>query len=140
VSYTVEWGRDESEPDGHGLALVATQVELDATLDAITGRCAATGHLYVVHVYLTEDADGLPAGVQIGIGHPERSFAYWLGDEGGSAFIPDLPAGPAGLRFDYGGQPLYPTPAELRLRPTDARRVAEDYLRTGQRPKGVRWQ
>jgi hypothetical protein len=140
VSFTVEWGKDESRPDGHGLAVVSTVTELDSVLDAIEGRCAETGQLFVVHVYAMDDADGLPGGVQIGVGHSQRSFAYWLGDEGGSAFEPDLPSGPADLRFDYGGQPIFPTPEELRLRPAVARQIARDYVQSRLRPGWIGWQ
>jgi len=139
LSFTVEWGRDESRPDGHGHVVVSTDAELDAILAGIQQRCEATGDLFVVHVYPTAEADRLPGGVQIGVGHPRHAFAYWLGEEGGTAYEPDLAVGPVGLRFDYGGQPLCPAPQELRLRPGTAREIAGEFVRTGRRPVAVSW-
>jgi hypothetical protein len=139
MSFTVEWGKDDSRAGGHGIAAVSKLSELDTVLDDIEARAVEAGKLFVVHIYASEDDDGLPGGVQIGVGHPQRSFAYWLGDEGGTAFEPDVPPGPADLRFDYGGQPILPTPGELRLRPATARQIVRDYLQTPTRSSSVSW-
>jgi hypothetical protein len=139
VTYTVEWGYDDTQPDGHGLAELSTAEEVGTLLDSIGAQCAKADTLVVVYVYPSDEDDGLPTGMQIGVGHPERSFAYWMGDEGGVASEPDLSPGPAGLGFDYGGQPFFPTPDELRIRPETARLLAQDYVRTGRRPTRTDW-
>ena len=100
---------------------------------------AEQDHPYVLTVTPAGDLGPLPSGLQIGVGHPTRSFVLWHGEDGGYGFEPGLEPGPAGLRFDQGGQPIYPDPQDLRVTPEVARAAVREYLVTSQRPGCVRW-
>jgi hypothetical protein len=125
--------------------MVADSDELVAALEGIEAQTVC-GLAYAVTIMpecaeaLSPFDDDFPGGLQIGVGHPERSFVYWLGDGGGTAVEPGLPSGPDGVRFDYGGQPIFPAPEELRVRAVTAREMAREYVQTGQRPEGVGWE
>ncbi|SCL58365.1 Immunity protein Imm1 [Micromonospora yangpuensis] len=124
---------------------VATTADLAATLEEITiqtstGLPMAVTVLPAGHEHLTPYDDDFPDCLEVGLGHPERAFVRWMGHDGGYGYQPDLPPGPAGLRFDYGGQPIHPEPHELRVSPPAARHAVEEFITTGQRPTHLLWQ
>jgi hypothetical protein len=118
---------------------VVSVPELDEVLSEVEGVAARQTHPYVVTVTPADGLGPLPQGIQIGVGHPERSFVLWHGVDGGYGYQPELEQGPAGLRFDQGGQPIYPEPDDLRVLPSRAREAAREYVRTGKRPVCVQW-
>lgn len=138
MSYEVIWG------DGH-MRMVSTADELDAVLGEVAAQADRNNLPFSVTVipkgyegtsYFDDD---FPDCIEIGVGHPERSFIQWHGECGGYAFEPGLDPGPEGVRYDYGGQPVYPEPSQLRVTPRAARLAAGEFVRTGRRPTGVSW-
>jgi len=139
LTYIVAWGRGNRRPS-------STVAELDAALD----EAAASNVPQVVGIYppeyLAGDAspwDGpLPPALQIGVGHPDRSFVLWLGPEGGvevEAGAPPWPSGAPDIAFGYGGDAVFAGPARARVTPATARQAAREFVRTGQRPTCVQW-
>ena len=140
MTYLVEWGRDDAEPDRHGRRRVDTAADLDAALDAITASATRSDKRFAALILPDVDLDDLPPALHIGIGHPERSYAQWISrDGGGYAIEPDLSPWPDEITFDHGGQPCFMQPRETRLSPSAARAAAREYVATGQRPRGVEW-
>lgn len=125
---------------------VATVAEVDAALDDIAAQAAVAVLPIVVTVlpagseHLSPFDENFPDCLEVGLGHPDRAFVRWMGDGGGYGYDPDLQPGPTGLRFDYGGQPVYPEPQELRVKPLHARRAVKEFIATGKRPTHLHWQ
>jgi len=139
VSYVVTWGRGNRRPG-------STVAELDAALD----EAAEAGIPRVVGIYPPEHLDGdaspwdtaLPPALQIGVGHPDRSFVLWLGPEGGigvEAGVAPWPDGAPDIGFDYGGDAVFAGPYRARVTPAVAREAAREFVRTGRRPTFVEW-
>jgi hypothetical protein len=92
-------------------------------------------------VYVKDPA--APQGaLELGVGHPTRSFLLFIGDGGGEATQADMPPWPDGqpdIAFDYGGEPVFCGPERACITPAAARRAARSFIMTGNRPTGVRW-
>lgn len=83
--------------------------------------------------------------LEIGVGHPERSYAYWYGGpEGGFADEePALPPWPAGVEEIWfaleNGEPMFGSPDRACVSTRSARAAALEFVRTGQRPTVLTW-
>ncbi|WP_018253010.1 Imm1 family immunity protein [Salinispora mooreana] len=139
MSYVVTWGRGNRRPG-------STIAEVDTALN----DAAASGVPQVVGIYPPQHLAGdaspwdapLPPALQIGVGHPDRSFVLWLGPEGGigvEAGAPPWPDGTPDIAFDYGGDAVFAGPDRARVTPDTARQAAREFVRTGQRPTCVQW-
>ncbi|GAB3152844.1 hypothetical protein GCM10027290_44420 [Micromonospora sonneratiae] len=85
--------------------------------------------------------DGRPdGGVQVGVGHPDRSFVLYFGHpEGGYAVVPDVSLWKSDIEFSYGGQATDYHPAETRITPELAFEVVRQLVATDERPTFVDW-
>ncbi len=137
MTLIVTWGGGQRRP-------VATVAELDAALDEATD----TDRPQVVGIYPPEhfntDAspweEELPPALQIGVGHPQRSFVLWLGPDGGVGVDPEAkpwPEGSPGIEFDYAGSPIFCGPDRAAVTPQTAREAARQFLRTCEHPGNV---
>lgn len=132
VTYRMGWGRGNR-------CEVATADALDAVLDRVETQRSPDGVPFKVDI-VRDDPDGFPVGLQLGIGHNDRSFVLYIGDPAsGYAYEAALELWPDDLVFDYGGQPTEYLPEETRVTPAMAREVARVYVRTGERPTCVTW-
>ncbi len=130
-------GRDDTRPTGTHRVTVNTVEELDTVLDRV--EQAAVAH--VVDISPADDDHQVPYGLQIGVGPIPRSFAVYIGHPAGAlGYDPHLPPASAGIIFDYAGEPTPYDPNWLRLTPAQARQLAREYVRNGQRPTTVAWQ
>jgi hypothetical protein len=139
MNYLVLWGSDKEYQ-------VSSVAELDEFLDQVT----KLGEPYVVGVYPpdyrnsdTSPWDDPPAGgLELGVGHPERSFLFWHGEGGGWGHEPDLPPladHEADIEFRHFNEVMYCGGERGRVRPATARQAARQYVETGQRPTAVEW-
>ena len=139
MTHIVTWGRDRRRT-------VSTVDELDATLDEI----AATGTPVSVGIYPPDELDKNTSpwddppssALEIGLGHPDRSFVIWLGLDAATATAPTAgpwPDGAPDITFDYGGDAVFTGPDRARVTPAAAREAAREYVQTGQRPTCVEW-
>jgi hypothetical protein len=137
--YVVAWGRGNLRPG-------STIAELDAALDEV----GASGVPRVVGIYPPEHLDNedssreeeLPPALQIGFGHPERSFVLWLGPEGGigiEAGVSPWPDGAPDIAFDSAGDVILVGPDRTRVTPAVAREAAREFIRTRRRPTCLEW-
>jgi len=135
----VTWGRGNQREIG-------SVAELDHALDEV----AADGSPRVVGIYPPEHLipgsspwDGpQPPALQIGLGHPDRSFVLWLGPDtavGSQPEAPSWPDGAAPIAFDYAGDPIFCGPDRARVTPQAARTAARLFISTGQRPTNLHW-
>lgn len=127
MNYLVSWGRDEERE-------VATAEEMDAVLREIAGERTRV----VVGVY-RKDA-GRWVGMDVGIGHPERSFVFFNDRHGGYGSEPGIEAWDGDISFDDGGRATDYHPEETRVLAETAMRAAQEYVTTGQQPTCVVWQ
>lgn len=118
----VEWGRRNRRT-------VTTLVELDALLDEIEKLRGDFDTPYMATLF-REPRDG--TALQIGLGHPERSFMLRMGDDSTYAVDPALPELDDALDWDYGGQATEYPPKWTRFTPAAARTAAREYVRTAQ--------
>ncbi|MDG4834113.1 Imm1 family immunity protein [Solwaraspora sp. WMMD1047] len=121
-AWRLYWGADNT-------AQATSTDDIDAVLD----RIAAAG-AYIVDVTAAGDDD---AGVQIGVGHPDRATVLIFDDDGGYAYQPELPAWPEPIDFDYGGQSTSYPPSRTRITPANARHTIRTYLTTGNAPTPI---
>jgi hypothetical protein len=133
TSFDVTWGSNE------GAATVTTVTELDEVLDSIP---AAPGQLpYSVAIIIPDPVQPYPVTLEIGIGDPQRSFAFYVGgrDDAAWAYEPALPAG-AGMLINYAGQATDLAPHQVRVTPAAARQAARLFVSSGgQRPTNLEW-
>ncbi|WP_376771496.1 Imm1 family immunity protein [Micromonospora polyrhachis] len=124
---------------------VSTPNEVEAALDEILAQAAVSVLPLAVTVIPPSGSDhspfdeDFPDCLEVGLGHPDRAFVRWIGAGGGYGYEPALTAGPADVRFDYGGQPIHPDPHELRVSPSVARRAVHEFAATGKRPNLLQW-
>lgn len=134
MAYVVAWGRGNRRQ-------VSTAAELDAALD----KAAEADTPRVVGIYppehFNEDTSAwdeeLPPSLEIGVGHPDRSFALWLGPEGGigvEAAIAPWPDGAPDIAFDYGGDPVFCGPDRTQVTPAAARTGQHTNILKGPKP------
>jgi hypothetical protein len=120
---------------------VATVKELDALLDrvaAVPGESGA-GH----EVWVFNWVGGKFLGVQLGVGHPDRSFVHFNdASEQVFGYQPDVGYAAGYLAFDQvvGSSPLRHPPALTRVTPAAARLAAREFVTTGQRPTCLSWE
>lgn len=135
--FKVQWGGDG---DFHDLR-ASTPEEVEALLDQVAASRDADGFGYKVGVIVEGVRFGvLPFGLELVLGHPERTWLFYSGPEGTAlAYDPDLPPWDGGpVMFNSGGV-ANPYDEELRLTPEAARRAVREFARTGCRPTCVRW-
>lgn len=124
---------------------IATVDELDAFLDTV----AATGQQYGIQIAqgtITQwepanknDArDELPI-LELGIGHPERSYLIYYGEPFGWGINHDLPELAEHLAYNGGGESEERNPRRTRVSIDQAREAAREFIKTGQRPTNVDW-
>ena len=124
MTYMVTWSPDRTRE--------VTDVDgLEAVLDEITGQ----QHRLVVGVY--QQRDGRWVGMDIGVGHPERSFVFFNARDGGYGVESDLPEWDGDIVFDFGGQGTDYHPEETRVSAATAVQAARQWVMTGQRPTCV---
>jgi hypothetical protein len=142
TTFTLAWGRDDDAPSGQHVIVVKDANELSAAFDVVA-EAANEVHLpQVVDLFEgTWDGNGAApdGGLQIMIGHPERSWMTWLGDDAALAADPQMPAWPKSIECDRGGQWDEVSPTWLRISSARAREAAMEYVRTGRRPTSVAW-
>lgn len=135
MTYLVHWGRDNDR-------VVTTAEELDTVLDDVSRWRGDGDAPYMVDVVDNDGDPDLAPGLQLGIGHHQRGFVFYTGlsmSESGYAVDESIEPWPDEIGFDHGGQWTGYGPNKTRLEPAAVRRLARDYVRTGQRPGGVRW-
>ncbi|MEV0605855.1 Imm1 family immunity protein [Polymorphospora rubra] len=131
MKFAVQWGRNAAVP-------VATVEELDTVLDHITDERRPQ----MVNLFNPDHGDPWDEQriLQIGLGNPDRSFAY-LDPDQVWAVDPTLEPASEPIWFNYGGTPTEYSTARTRIHPATARQAARDFLTTdGQRPGHIDWQ
>lgn len=120
---------------GTGHAVVTDPSQIDAVL----GPLQEAGRPCVVDVFRYRD--GRPdGGVQVGVGHPDRSFVLYFGEpDGGYAVEPGIAPWSCEIEFSYGGQLTGYEPAETRITPERAIALVREVIATDGRPTGVAW-
>ena len=135
TTFDVTWGSDTAG----GADKVTTADELDRVLDAIT---VTPGGLPYSVAIIVPDGTRYPVTLEIGIGHPERSFAYYVGpgdDDAAWAYEPDLTP-VDGIMIDYAGQATELWPERSRVSTHAARTAARHFITTsGHRPDNLSW-
>lgn len=108
-------------------------------VDEILAPLHEQGRPVVVDVFRYRD--GRPdGGVQVGLGHPHRSFVLYFGEpDGGYAVEPGVDPWDSDIEFSYGGQATEYHPTETRITPTCAFEVVRQLVATDQRPSCVEW-
>ena len=138
MNFDVEWSE-------HDLVQITTVEELDAIIDEVKTESVENSLPIVMTVTRSDVVDDsefpVPYGVCVSIGHPERSYALYIGlPQGGVAVEPDLDPWPKPLLFDFGGEETEYPPTSTRLRSETATRIVREYVATGLRPTGVEWE
>jgi len=110
-----------------------TVAELDQVLDRISRDAEADKAPVVVDIFPTDGS----AGLQIGVGHPQRSFVFHVSY--GFGTDPTVAPWPQTIEFDYAGEPTDYQPEETRVAPGAARAAAREYITTRQRPTCLEW-
>lgn len=120
---------------GTGHAVVTDPSQIDAVL----GPLHEAGQPCVVDVFRYRD--GRPdGGVQVGVGHADRSFVLYFGEpDGGYAVEPGIEPWGCDIEFSYGGQPTGYDPSETRITPGRAIALVRQFVATDSRPAGVDW-
>jgi hypothetical protein len=115
--------------------------DLDAVLDGIETEKGPGGRAFVVDITSGETYKGIPVGLHMSVGHPDRAKVIWVGPGDGIGYQPDV-APWAGdiIAFDYGHLPTEEEPEYLRVTPAMAREAARQFIETGQRPTCLSWE
>lgn len=124
---------------------ISTVAELDEFLDKVT----AAGGLYGVQIAqgtaaqwdpLNNDgaADELPV-LDLGIGHPERSYLVYYGEPFGWGRDDTLTELTERLVFNCGGESEERSIQRTKVTAEQARHAAREFIKTGQRPTNVEW-
>jgi hypothetical protein len=120
---------------------LSTADELDALLDRSAAECGDNDLPHEVEVF-NQGEKGEFFGIQLGIGHPERSFVHFLSDSI-TVFGYQLGVGygrhPIAFDRVTGSSPIYYPPSVTRVTPAVARQAAREYVTTGHRPFCLRW-
>lgn len=136
MTHIVAWGLDETLPERQPRVPASTIVELDEVLD----RIAAAPEPTAVDIIPADIPPGERRLLQIGLGHPQRSFVFYLGaPAGGYARESGVPEWDEEIVFDHGGEPTEYLPEWTRVTPMAAREAAREYLRTGTRLTLLGW-
>ena len=134
TAFDVSWGGDG------GATGITTAAELDRVLDGIV---VGPGRMpYSVAIYVPDESDLIPVMLEIGIGHPERSFAFYVGEreaDAGWAHEPGVPEGDDML-VDHAGQATDVDPFRTRVTVAGAREAARRFVASGgRRPTNLEW-
>lgn len=124
--------------NGKWSATITTVEELDRILD---GLSLEPGEIpYTVAVIIPDESRRFPLMLEIGFGHPERSYAFHVGpDDAAWAYEPGL-AGVEGWVMDYGGTATDIDEDQNRVTIAGAREAARRFVATGgQRPTNLEW-
>lgn len=128
-----------SASNGRWSTRIVTVAELDRVLD---DAVVAPGELpYSVAIIVADDSTADPVMMEIGVGHPERSFAFYTGgpDDGAWAYeavVPEI----SGWIIDYGGQATDVADHQTRVTAATAREAARRFVATdGRRPGNLHW-
>lgn len=135
MTYRATWGYD-------GQQTVNSATELDTLLDRLEHERGEEGDPLAVAIIDLDADPELRPGLDLGLGHPNRSFLFYSGTtatETGYAADPALPAWDTDIYWDRGGSPDPHEPARTRIRPEQAREAARQYVTTGRRPTTVTW-
>jgi len=123
VRFTVYWGLDSA-------ARVGSVEELDTLLGRLARACRRRTP-YAVDLLPADARDG---GLQLGVGHPERSFVLSLDRPGGYAVEPGVRPWPESIAFDCGYEVVEFKPEWTRVSARGAVDAACRFVRTGLRP------
>lgn len=132
MSFLVKWGRQPQVE-------VADVASLDQVLDQIAESDCQGGRSYAVSIS-RPDGDGEYLGLQIGIGHPERSFVFWIGTPADEYGVEDgLVPLDRDVTVDFGRHTEDYPPDWTMVTPPVARLAAHEFVTTGQRPTCLSW-
>ena len=123
--------------EGRPARAVTTVEELDVLLESIE----RAGRPVLVDLFDPERDDpwGDRVLIQIGVGHPDRSFVMFDADAAWGV-EPGTPPASDPIWFDYGGTPTEFGPTRTRVSPAVAREAAREFVaRDGGRPTCVEW-
>ncbi|HEV7965105.1 MAG TPA: Imm1 family immunity protein [Actinoplanes sp.] len=132
---TLHWGRDNARR-------ISTVAELEGLLSFLATIRGRDGAPHAVDLLPAGATEG---GLQLGIGHPRRAFAVWLGGDdtvsgrGSYGIDDDLEAWPEPISFDCGVEVVDFKPAWTRVTPEQAMRAAREYMLTGTKPTCLRF-
>jgi Immunity protein Imm1 len=148
VRYILHWGRDNARR-------ITSLTDLDGLLSFLTTVRGHEGAPYGVDLLPAGAATG---GLQLGVGHPHRAFAIWLGTgtadlaaelpaagsdlaavSGGYGIEDDLEPWPEPIGFDCGVEVVDFKPAWTRVTPGLALRAAREYMLSGTMPTCLRF-
>ena len=136
TTFDITWGGDTTG----GQDKVTTVEQLDEVLRVLT--TTPHGLPYSVAIVI-QDGSRFPVMLEIGVGHHERSVAYWVGpgdDDAAWAFEPGL-APVDGILVDYAGQATGLWPERSRVSVESAREAARRFVATGgRRPDNLSWE
>jgi hypothetical protein len=134
ITYELQWGASNR-------ATISTAQEFD---DIARGVETQRGHgdapFQIVIVPTDRNTNQARRGfLAIGVGNPDRAFAFWAGEGGGwgreSAVAPLTEE----LAFDYCGEWTQFYPDQTCVMPETAKAAAREYITTGRRPTGLTW-
>jgi len=139
MNYLVIWGSDNEH-----------EVSSAAELDELLAQVTKLGEPYVVGIYppgyrnneTSPWVDPPSGGLELGVGHPERSFLFWYGEGGGwghEPHVPPMPEDEADIEFNHFNEVMFCGGERGRVRPDTVREAARQYIETGQRPTAVQW-
>ena len=133
TTFDISWGT------GGGASGIADVADLDRVLDGITVE--PDGLPYSVAIFIPDDTTPYPVALEIGVGHPDRSFAFHVGgrDQAGWGREPSVREGD-GMLVDYAGQATDLAPHQTQVTPGSARQAAREFVGTGgARPTNLEW-
>ena len=135
TTYDVQWG-------GNKRAAVTTVDELDQVIAEIEQQRGAGDTPFHVSIGV-EDKDADPfeqGGLDVGIGHPDRAFAFWAGEgPGGYGQETGVPPTPEIIAFDLAGEWTQYYAEETQINAETAKVAAREYIATGRRPTCLEW-
>jgi len=138
VRYTLHWGRDNARR-------ISSVADLEGLLSFLTTVRGREGAPHGVDLMPAGAAGG---GLQLGVGHPHRSFVVWLDADANHSIVPghggygiddDLDPWPEPIGFDCGADVIDFKPAWTRVSPRSAIQAAREYVLTGAMPTCLRF-
>ena len=129
MRFTLHWGPDNA-------ARINSIRELDRLLGLLATVRGRDGAPHAVDLLPAGAVDG---GLQLGVGHPARSFVRALDGTGGYAVQPELEPWSEPIGFDCGREVVDFKPAWTRVTPATAVEAAREYVRSGGRDTGLKF-